>query len=113
MKHTMTLFKEPFESIITGNKKIEVRLNDEKRRVLQIGDVIEFQKLPERTERIQVVVQELLVFETFREMYEAIPFHEFDCEGWTMQEMLDGTYDIYTPEQEAQWGVLGIRIERM
>lgn len=113
MKHKMTLFTEPFESIVSGNKKVEVRLNDEKRRVLQAGDVIEFEKLPDRVEKIQVLVQELKVYKTFKEMYEAIPFEDFDCKGWTMQEMLESTYEIYTPEQEARWGVLGIRINRI
>jgi len=33
-------------------------------------------------------------------MYENIPFQDFDCEGWSMKEMIAGTYEIYTPEQE-------------
>lgn len=27
-----------------------------------------------------------------------------------MTDMIEGTYEIYTPEQERQWGALGIRI---
>lgn len=43
-------------------------------------------------------------------MYNDIPFKEFDCEGWTMKEMLDSTYEIYTPEQEIKWGTIAITI---
>jgi ASC-1-like (ASCH) protein len=27
-------------------------------------------------------------------MYEAIPFKDFDCEGWSMEEMVSGTYEF-------------------
>lgn len=111
MKHIMTLFIEPFESTRSGNKQVEVRLNDEKRRKIKVGDIIQFEKLPDRSEKLEVVVEELLVFRSFEEMYNSIPFKDFDWEGWTMQEMIDGTYEIYTPQQEAFWGALGIRIK--
>lgn len=28
----------------------------------------------------------------------------------TLKEMIDGTYEIYTPEQEKEWGTLAITI---
>jgi len=43
---------------------------------------------------------------------EDIPLRDFDCEGWSIQEMVDGTYEIYTPEQEKRWGTLAITIRR-
>lgn len=42
MNHKMNLFPEPFEMISSGQKTIELRLNDEKRQKIQIGDIIEF-----------------------------------------------------------------------
>lgn len=33
-------------------------------------------------------------------MYEDIPIQDFNCEGWTIKEMIEGTYEIYTPQQE-------------
>ena len=42
MQHTMRLNKEPFEMIKSGMKTIELRLYDEKRKLLRIGDEIEF-----------------------------------------------------------------------
>ena len=44
-------------------------------------------------------------------MYQTIPFKDFDCDGWTMDEMINGTYDIYTREQEKEWGTLAITIK--
>jgi len=40
--HTLKLATEPFESIKSGQKIIESRLYDEKRREIEIGDEIEF-----------------------------------------------------------------------
>lgn len=111
MIHTMGLYKEPMESIKSGRKTIEVRLNDEKRRKIKVGDIIEFIKVPEENDTLRVLVLELNKYDTFKDMYEAIPFMEFDCEGWTMDEMIEGTYEIYSPDQEKQWGALAITIK--
>jgi len=111
MIHQMGLYGEYFASIIEGRKTVEVRLNDEKRRQIKVGDIIEFIKVPEQDETLQVQVVELRQYNTFTEMYEDIPFRDFDCEGWSLQEMIDGTYEIYTPEQEKQWGTLAITIK--
>ena len=110
MIHKMGLYGEYFQSIREGKKKVEVRLNDEKRREIKVGDSIEFMKIPQQEETLKVRVTELRKYNTFREMYENIPFEDFDCEGWTMEEMVDGTYEIYTPEQEKEWGTVAITI---
>lgn len=110
MKHIMTLYPAYFEAICSGRKNVEVRLYDEKRRVIRVGDTIQFDCLTARTKSVVVEVEELYIHKTFEDLYRSIPFGEFDCEGWSMKEMIDGTYEIYTPEQEATWGALGIRI---
>lgn len=40
MIHYMKLYNEPFQMIKKGEKTIELRLNDEKRRKLKKGDTI-------------------------------------------------------------------------
>lgn len=42
MTHCMKLNAEPFEKIERGEKAIELRLFDEKRRAVKTGDIIEF-----------------------------------------------------------------------
>ncbi|PPA70359.1 ASCH domain-containing protein [Jeotgalibacillus proteolyticus] len=111
MKHKMGLYDGPFKSIQENKKEFEVRLNDEKRRKISIGDVIEFVKVPENGEAIKAEVLGLRNYKTFEEMYKDIPFTLFDCEGWTMEEMIEGTYEIYTQEQERKWGTLAIQIK--
>jgi ASC-1-like (ASCH) protein len=107
----MGLYGEYFKSIKEDKKKIEVRLNDEKRRTIKVGDTIGFIKVPEQDETLQIEVTKLKIYDTFQAMYEDIPFQDFDCEDFTLQEMVDGTYEIYTPEQEKGWGTLAITIK--
>ncbi|MGE7022462.1 ASCH domain-containing protein [Solibacillus cecembensis] len=111
--HQMGLYGEYFTAIKEGKKTVEVRLNDEKRRTIKIGDIIEFIRVPEQNETLQVQVTNLRKYDTFKEMYENIPFQDFDCEGWSMKEMVEGTYEIYTPEQENRWGTLAITIKHL
>ncbi|MEC2056211.1 ASCH domain-containing protein [Peribacillus psychrosaccharolyticus] len=110
MIHKMGLYSEHFQSIKEGKKKVEVRLNDEKRRKIKVGDTIEFIKVPEQDGTLLVQVAGLKKYDTFKAMYEDIPFKDFDCEGWTMEEMLYGTYEIYSSEQEKHWGALALTI---
>ena len=42
MLHEMTLFTKPYASIASGQKTIELRLYDEKRQSIHIGDQIRF-----------------------------------------------------------------------
>ncbi|MCM3711374.1 ASCH domain-containing protein [Sporosarcina luteola] len=107
----MGLYGEYFNAIREGKKTVEVRLNDERRRGIKVGDSIEFIKVPEGNETLKVQVTDLRKYDTFEQMYEDIPFRDFDCEGWSMRDMVEGTYEIYTPEQEKQWGTLAITIK--
>ncbi|MEH7114298.1 ASCH domain-containing protein [Neobacillus niacini] len=111
MVHEMGLYSEYYQAIKDGKKTVEVRLNDEKRRKIKVGDTIEFIKVPEQNDTLQVKVTGLRTYDTFQDMYKDIPFKDFDCAGWSMKEMIDGTYEIYTPEQEKEWGTLAITIK--
>ncbi|WP_332651720.1 ASCH domain-containing protein [Lysinibacillus sp. 54212] len=111
MVHGMGLYEEYFEAIKKGKKRVEVRLNDERRRAIKVGDTIEFIGVPDQNEILKVKVIELRRYDTFQEMYEDIPFADFDCENWTMEEMMAGTYEIYSREQEKAYGTLAITME--
>mgnify|MGYP001642373722 CR=1 FL=1 len=44
MLHEMKLQAEYYNFILNGTKRIEIRLNDEKRQKIKIGDSIKFHK---------------------------------------------------------------------
>ena len=69
MKHEMKLNNGSFERIKNGTKTIELRLNDEKRQKIQLGDKIKFLKEPDLTESFDAKVVGLLRYQSFEEMF--------------------------------------------
>ena len=114
MIHTMSLRERPFSQIESGAKTIELRLYDEKRQAVRVGDSIVFTHAdhPERTMRTTVIG--LHIFPTFDDLYRALPLER--C-GYTAEEAKTAcARDMdayYTPEQQAQYRVIGIEITRV
>lgn len=109
MLHTMKLKKEPFEKIKNGSKTIELRLNDEKRQKVLIGDFIEFSCLDEPKQKIQTRVTALHHFGSFAELYAALPKEKL---GYTSTEtpVPNRMDEYYSREKQEQYGVLGIEL---
>ncbi|MBU5461226.1 ASCH domain-containing protein [Lachnoclostridium sp. MSJ-17] len=107
----MNLNPEPFEMIRTGQKTIELRLNDEKRQKIKVGDMIEFTQ----TETGQKLITEVITlhrFDTFTELYQELPL--LKC-GYTEADIATAKPEdmdlYYTPEKQKKYGVLGIELK--
>lgn len=107
----MKLAKEPFEKITSGQKIIESRLFDEKRRLIDIGDEIEFSKLPDLQDKVRVKVTALLRYRMFVEMFDDLPTALFGYPESQREYLRTSMYEVYSKEEEERYGVLGIRIE--
>ena len=68
----MNLHPKPFELIKNGHKDVEMRLYDDRRKGIKIGDHIEFTN-NQTGETLAVSVVNLLQFETFVELYGHYP----------------------------------------
>lgn len=109
--HQMNLNPEPFDLIRSGQKTIELRLNDEKRRLIKVGDRIEFT----HTETGEKLVAEAIAlhrFDSFAALYRELPL--LKC-GYTAADIATAKPEdmdlYYTPEQQRKYGVLGIEIK--
>ena len=111
MRYEMKLQPEPFELIKRGEKRIEMRLYDERRRPLKVGDEIEFTE-NETGEKMIVKILALTVYPSFRELYMAYPKEWL---GYREDETADpGDMEkYYPPERQAEYGALAIEIERI
>ena len=105
MIHKMKLNESPFERIKNGTKTIEFRLYDEKRKKINMGDKIEFSKLPELKEKILVEVQDLYKEKTFEKLFRKLYTDEEEIKRKT-----NAMYQYYSPEKEKEYGVVGIKI---
>lgn len=106
MLHKMKLNKSPFERIKNGTKKVEFRLYDEKRKQIKVGDKIEFLKLPDLEEKLLVYVVELYREDKFENLFKRLYSDEEEIRRKTK-----AMHQIYSPDKEQQYGVLGIRIK--
>ncbi len=111
--HRMKLNPEPFRMMELGRKTIELRLWDEKRRRLRVGDVIRFEDVTDETEVLYVRVEELRVFPDFAGLYRTLPL--LAC-GYSEENVAFASPEdmrrYYSPERQARWGVVGIRVSQ-
>lgn len=106
----MQLQPAPFEKIKAGTKTIELRLFDDKRRKLRTGDTIVFTNT-ESGEKLKVNVLELSVFDSFEELYKALPLIECGYTKSNIDTASPDDMDAYYPkEMQQKYGVVGIRI---
>lgn len=107
----MNLYKEPFFRIKSGKKIIEVRLNDEKRQKVNIGDEIEFSLLDDIDAKILVKVIGLSKFDFFEHLYSSFNYKLFGHpNGTTLKNQIDSIRENYSEKGEEQFGALGIHI---
>ncbi|MDD2656828.1 MAG: ASCH domain-containing protein [Patescibacteria group bacterium] len=112
MIQTMRLPEEIFEKIKSGQKTIETRLLDEKRKVLKVGDIIEFSKRPTLHEKLQVKIIDLKIYETFAEAFDNCDLQDLGYgENLTKEEYVEKLYKYYSKEESKNYKILAIKIE--
>lgn len=109
MEHRFKLDLRPFLSIKNKEKDIEMRLYDEKRRVIHKGDIITFFCL-ENSEEITVEVVDLYIYKSFDELYAHFPKERL---GYKPNQVAhpDDMHKYYSPERISLYGVVGIEIK--
>ena len=111
MEHEMKLQPEYYNFILNGTKRIEIRLFDEKRQQIKVGDTIKFLKEPELNESFNTRVVGLLRYNTFEDMFKDFDISVLSDKSMTKEELTSILEQFYTKEKQEQYGVLGIRIE--
>lgn len=107
----MKLHPWPFNAIRSGEKTIEIRLNDEKRQQINIGDRIILEKRPDFTEKVTVAVTSLTKYKSFSDLYDGPQGKGL---GESKKVFLEKIRQYYSEEEEKQYGVvvIGIELER-
>lgn len=107
--HDMNLNPEPFEAIRSGNKTVEMRLNDEKRAKIEKGDFIKFTN-NKTSEILLVRVTDKIVYPDFETLYK---HHDKISIGYKENEMADPTDMLiyYNKDKVAKYGALALIIE--
>ena len=107
----MKLQPEYYNFILNGTKRIEIRLFDEKRQQIKIGDTIKFLKEPELKESFNAKVIGLLRYNSFDDMFKDFDISILSDKSMIKEGLLGVLEQFYTKEKQKRYGVLGIRIE--
>ncbi len=113
MEMKIHLHPDVFEIVRLGDKDIEVRLNDEKRRELKIGDTLVFLKRPNDDEEIRAKVVNLSYYDNFEELVQHYDMKRLYLEGYTKEMYLKEMARFYTEEEQKQNGVVAITFEKL
>lgn len=107
MIHEMRLRPDPFDRIVAGKKKIEFRLWDEKRQLINQGDRIIFTNT-DTGKNIATYVVEIHKASSFVQLKQLLLkknlIEETDFEPSAMRK-------YYSREEEKKYGVVGIEIK--
>lgn len=111
MKMKIHLDSDIFDIVKKGTKDIEVRLNDEKRKNLQIGDTLIFLKRPLEDESIIKKVKALEYYNSFDELVGHYKMKRIYLEGCSKENYLKLMGRFYTKEEQDKYGVVAIIFE--
>lgn len=110
MIHKLNLNPDSFNSIKSGRKTIEMRLFDERRRLIYVGDRIIFFNTSNSDLSLEVLVTNLYQYPSFDELYK---HHGKTSIGYLDSEVANSKdmEEYYSPENIQKYGVVGIEVK--
>lgn len=111
MEMKVHLHPDVFDIVKVGKKDIEVRVNDEKRRQLKVGDTLVFLKRPLDDCEIRAKVIGLDYYKKFSELVEYYDMERLYLKGYSKEEYLKEIGRFYTDSEQEEFGVVAIRFE--
>ena len=109
--HAMKVQTKYYNLLKSGIKTIELRLWDEKRRQIQVGDQITFSDLSNSDDTFIAQVLALHHANSFDKLCDIIQPAQAGFS--TKEELVDCLQEFYTPENQKKYGVVGIEIKRI
>ena len=109
--YNMKLLPQYFNYIKNGTKRLELRLNDEKRKNIKINDIIIFEKLSYKKEYLKTKVKNTYKYKNFNDLVNNFDIKIIADKSVTKKDLLDALNKIYTIEEQNKYGVLAIEIE--
>lgn len=110
---TCHLDADVFEVVEKGIKNVEVRVNDEKRRRMKIGDEIIFLKRPLEKESIVTKIVGLKVYSNFNELVKDYEIERLYLKEFTKEQFVELLGRFYSDEDQNKYGVVAIEFEKV
>lgn len=109
--HKLNVQEKYYNLLKSGAKTIELRLYDEKRQAIRIGDTIEFSNLSDTTDTFKANVINLHRAESFAALCDKIDPRRAGMAD--KEELITVLKEFYPEERQKAYGVVGIEIKRI
>ena len=109
--HKLNVKEKYYNMLKNGTKTIELRLFDDKRKNIKIGDIIEFSNNSNVDDTFLAKVVKLHQADNFEALC-----HKIDCNNAgfdTDQELMNVLEAFYSSERQKEFGVVGIEIIKL
>lgn len=108
----MSLYSRPYERIASGSKTIELRLYDEKRKAIRVGDAVIFENVDTFRPPISGIVTSIDVYPSFEAMYRDV---DLVAAGYTSENLQEADAadmdEYYSPEEQEDFCAVAITFE--
>lgn len=111
MIHEIKVKEIYYNKIKKAEKIYEVRLLDEKRKLIKVGDKIRINKEPLMEEFLDGEVVDLAMFKSFEQMANSLSAKEIGFDGCGKEQIVDEYHKFYSQEQEQKYGVVAIKLK--
>lgn len=112
MEMKVHLHSDVFDIVNNGIKDIEVRVNDEKRRKLRIGDELIFLRRPLEDDAIRARVVGLDYYDSFSDLIKNYSMERVYLPNYTEDMWLKEMARFYTEEEQNKYGVVAIIFDK-
>ena len=109
--HKLNVKEKYYNMLKSGIKTIELRLFDEKRKNIKIGDFIEFSNNSNANDKFSAKVINIHRAQNFVELCKNINCNNAGFA--TNEELMKALEEFYTLDRQKQYGVIGIEIQKI
>ena len=109
--HEMDVKTKYYNLLKSGEKTVELRLLDEKRQQIKIGDEITFSDASDANETFVARVVDLHKAESFYKLFDIIAPEQAGFSS--REEVVDVMQEFYPLDMQKQFSVVGIEVERV
>lgn len=108
-RFSMSLRPEYYEMVVSGEKDIELRLYDEKRRRMRNGDMLLIYNAQNRNDYIRAKIVRLHIAKSFADLATKISMPRTGFAS--LNALMSAIEKFYDTEMESKYGIVGIELE--
>ena len=109
--HKLNVKEKYYNMLKLGTKTIELRLFDDKRKSIKVGDSIEFSNNSDANDKFTAIVINLHKASNFMELCKNINCR--DAGFTTNEELVKVLEEFYSLDRQKEFGVVGIEIQKI